>query len=73
MNKPWFGRKLLGWGWGLPQTWQGWMLLLLYIVTVVYTVQYFAFLIFASIIFFVIIWKTSGKPQWGTLWRKKKH
>lgn len=30
----WFKRKLYGWGW-TPATWQGWVVILLYIVVVI--------------------------------------
>ncbi|HSY47605.1 MAG TPA: hypothetical protein VLC46_02215 [Thermoanaerobaculia bacterium] len=26
-NKYWFAAKRYGWGWGLPLTWQGWLVL----------------------------------------------
>lgn len=26
----WFPAKRYGWGWGLPRTWQGWLVLALY-------------------------------------------
>lgn len=32
-NRYWFKRKLYGWGW-TPATWQGWLVILLYIVFV---------------------------------------
>jgi hypothetical protein len=31
MKKFWFKRKLYGWGW-YPATWQGWLILLIYVV-----------------------------------------
>ncbi|NLQ16664.1 hypothetical protein HGG82_03365 [Marinomonas sp. M1K-6] len=30
----WFPAKENGWGWGKPNTWQGWLVLVLYIATV---------------------------------------
>lgn len=27
-NEAWFPAKTYGWGWGLPQRWQGWLVLL---------------------------------------------
>lgn len=30
-NRYWFKRKLFGWGW-TPATWQGWLVLVLYVV-----------------------------------------
>ena len=33
-KRPWFGPKRIGWGYR-PQTWQGWSLVLLFVVLVV--------------------------------------
>jgi hypothetical protein len=35
-DKPyWFRAKRYGWGWGLPATWQGWLVFCAYLVLVV--------------------------------------
>ncbi len=31
----WFPAKKYGWGWGLPITWQGWVVLLVFLVLLV--------------------------------------
>jgi hypothetical protein len=31
-SKRWFKAKTIGWGWGLPLTWQGWVAYALYCV-----------------------------------------
>lgn len=75
MNKPWFGRKIIGWGWGLPVRWQGWLVFILYITSAITSLtlhvsrklEFFIFLLL-TIIFIVIIRITSGKSQWGTWW-----
>jgi len=33
-KKYWFPAKTFGWGWGLPQTWQGWVVFLVYLLAV---------------------------------------
>ena len=33
----WFYAKSFGWGWGLPATWQGWLVLLTYITSIIAT------------------------------------
>lgn len=33
-GKYWFPAKRFGWGWGLPATWQGWVVLVGYIAAV---------------------------------------
>ena len=75
MDKRWFGKKRFGWGWGLPERWQGWVTLILYIVAI-WLLDYikasrFLFIILffiVSTIFFTTVWLTSGKPEWGTWW-----
>jgi len=37
----WFPAKRYGWGWGLPVTWQGWVVLLLYFALIYIGIQYF--------------------------------
>ena len=34
IRKYWFPAKRYGWGWGPPSTWQGWVVLLTYLVLV---------------------------------------
>jgi len=79
MEKPWFGRKCFGWGWGLPQRWQGWVVLILYLLfmralfTIVLPQELLiVFGILITFIFFITIWVTSGKPQWGSWCCTKK-
>jgi hypothetical protein len=31
----WFPAKRFGWGWGLPRTWEGWLVLAAYVISVV--------------------------------------
>lgn len=84
MKKPWFNQKKYGWGWGLPATWQGWVVLLLYLGYLLYEIRqvhkhfhlvsdlllnYIPQLIFASVVLFIIVRITSGKPHWH--WRDK--
>lgn len=78
-KKLWFGRKFIGWGWDCPQRWEGWLLLISFILLVklFYIIALpsgiFLLLIFLiSIIFFIILYKTSGKPRWGSWWDKLK-
>jgi len=35
-EKYWFPAKVYGWGWGLPATWQGWVVLLVFIAGFVF-------------------------------------
>jgi len=33
-GKVWFPAKRYGWGWGVPATWQGWLVLLAYLAVI---------------------------------------
>jgi hypothetical protein len=35
-NQPryWFPAKRYGWGWGVPRTWQGWTVIIVYVVVI---------------------------------------
>ncbi len=71
-KKPWFGEKNVGWG-PRPITWQGWIVTLLLILTVILDFLYLrlsitAIIIFivALIVFFVITLSTGWKPETKT-------
>ena len=79
MNKPWFGKRRYGYGWGMPQTWQGWVTLVVWMLLVLATTKmlpkdktvpfskslpWFGVLMVLISILIVICYKTSGKPQW---------
>lgn len=70
----WFKRKLYGWGW-YPSTWQGWSIILLFIVLLVYIaveflvemkfVQYFSLLTIIIVLMIYICYKKGEKPRWS--------
>ena len=79
MAKPWFKAKRYGWGWGLPATWQGWLVLLIYFVFIIWdffridshshstsdTLRPFIIqLIISSIMLIFIAYLISEKPKW---------
>jgi hypothetical protein len=77
MQKPWFRAKKYGWGWGLPLTWQGWVVFAGYFAFIVYdafrldinsssdvAVTYAFDSIVASIVLVVIAYLTGEKPRW---------
>jgi hypothetical protein len=35
----WFPAKRYGWGWGLPRCWQGWAVMLVWVLTLVAAVE----------------------------------
>ena len=70
----WFPAKRYGWGWGPPSTWQGWVVLAIYIAVVVMTcihhppqrdpVGFVLGLIIASALLTVVCWVTGEPPRW---------
>ncbi len=78
MKKIWFKRKLYGWGW-YPSTWQGWLIMALYIgalikISYIFDVDlnrtstapvgFVASVLFLTVILICICYKTGEKPKW---------
>lgn len=86
-NHYWFKRKLFGWGW-VPVTWQGWLVILTYIILVILfslTIDensptqevFFTFILpimLLTITLVRICYKKGEKPkwQWGLPQEKEK-
>jgi hypothetical protein len=78
MNDPepkryWFPAKRYGWGWGLPATWQGWVVLAVWTVVfvlgniwlVVHSLPlFFIFVAAVSAILIGICYLTGEPPRW---------
>jgi len=77
-NRAWFPAKKYGIGWGLPVTWQGWIVLLAYLVLVAFgsailttlptRIPFFiAYMLILSGILILICWKKGEKItfRWG--------
>jgi len=70
----WFPAKRYGWGWGMPSTWQGWVVLLVYAVLILGgipviqstrgDVWYIAYGGFLTIVFIAICWFKGERPGW---------
>ncbi len=68
----WFPAKKHGWGWGLPITWQGWVVFFLYLVLVTagaFLLRYgkSLFLLYVLAIsagFVAVCWLKGEKPGW---------
>lgn len=70
----WFPAKRYGWGWGVPTTWQGWVVLILYVglvlagdVTILPTYGVLSFVAYASVLTIVLIaicWIKGERPKW---------
>ena len=70
----WFPAKTYGWGWGLPITWQGWIVLSLYLGLAVaglrlfdprvQPVVYSIYLVGLSLVLVSVCWLTGEPPAW---------
>jgi hypothetical protein len=74
--KYWFPAKRYGWGWGPPVTWQGWAVLVVWLLAFVGGVRYFAYrhggphvaFACAMVIVLLLICYLKGEPprwRWG--------
>jgi hypothetical protein len=70
----WFPAKTLGWGWGLPIKWQGWVVLVGYLVllslgTIVLDPRFhmIGFLVYTALLSAALIavcWLKGERPRW---------
>ncbi|AXK67163.1 hypothetical protein [Burkholderia sp. IDO3] len=79
-KKIWFPAKRYGWGWGLPVAWQGWVVLLLFVIGIIASawlvpphrspVAYGACIVALVALLTVVCWIKGEKPRWR--WGKDK-
>jgi hypothetical protein len=70
----WFPAKRYGWGWGLPITWQGWLVFLAFFVMIFVGIYLFpprqslgAFLLYVialSVVLIGVCWLKGEPPRW---------
>jgi hypothetical protein len=70
----WFRAKRYGWGWGLPCTWQGWVVLIAYCVLAVAGIPlvrssmgplgYIVYAVLLTIVLLAICWRKGEPPRW---------
>ena len=70
----WFPAKRFGWGWGLPITWQGWLILAGFIVLVTlgtvilnpatHVLAFSIYVLILTLLFVVICWIKGEPPSW---------
>ena len=70
-KKYWFQAKRYGWGWGLPLTWQGWIVFIIYISLIIISSiflpkqkLYILLISIFTIIFIIICWIKGEPPYW---------
>jgi len=70
----WFPAKRYGWGWGLPATWQGWLVLAGYVLLALVGIWWItpgqrplvfvAWMTAISLALCVVCWLTGEPPRW---------
>ncbi|MEN2469427.1 MULTISPECIES: hypothetical protein [Burkholderia] len=70
----WFLAKEHGWGWGFPVLWQGWVVLLVYIASLVVVGNvfrpdrrpwaFFSAVMLLSALLVLVTWITGEPPHW---------
>jgi len=73
-KKYWFPAKRYGWGWGIPVTWQGWLVLALYAILLVAgvllfpphieTARFVVYVVVCSTLFTIVCWWKGEPPRW---------
>ena len=73
-DKYWFPAKRYGWGWGFPFTWQGWVALVLYILSICLIAVFFkphghpfmfaGLVILATLALTAVCWLKGEPPRW---------
>jgi hypothetical protein len=80
-DRYWFSAKRYGWGWGLPRTWEGWLVLAAFAGLTgagawlfppnAMPVFYFIYLPVLSTLLFSVCWLTGEPPRWR--WGNDNH
>ncbi|HEY8228854.1 MAG TPA: hypothetical protein VIG31_00195 [Rhodanobacteraceae bacterium] len=70
----WFPAKRYGWGWGLPVVWQGWAVLIGYLVAVTLIASwvpphadpesFLGLLVAVTLLLGLIVWRKGEPPDW---------
>jgi len=69
----WFRAKRYGWGWGLPLTWEGWLVLAAFVALfvagtwlfgAVSGVVYMAYVVILGALLTAVCWLTGEPPRW---------
>lgn len=78
-NQYWFPAKRYGWGWGIPATWQGWLVLAVYAALLLAgsfvfrpapeSVAFVIYVAVCSALLVVVCWLKGEPPRWR--WGKK--
>ena len=70
----WFHAKWFGWGWGLPATWQGWLVLVIYFVSIFASIRFapretaLPVVLLLTVLFIIVVAFKGERPvrwRWG--------
>lgn len=75
MKSPyWFPAKRYGWGWGMPTVWQGWVVMVVFLVLLLAggvrllpaygPMIYVGYVLLLSALLFVVCWLKGEPPRW---------
>ncbi len=79
----WFPAKKYGYGWGLPVTWQGWIIFMIYLTLITVGIflfpisskagllQYSIFTAVLTIVLIAVCWLKGEPPKWR--WGNEEH
>ena len=72
--KYWFPAKRYGWGWSFPRTWQGWVVIGIYVALVgagiiavpaaTRPAVFIAYLLFLTVMLVAVCWLKGERPRW---------
>ena len=78
-SRYWFPAKRYGWGWGLPASWQGWVVIALYTALIAAGAvvispsgrpgAFVAYLLLLSLMLIAVCWAKGEPPRWR--WGKR--
>ncbi len=71
-KKIWFPAKRYGWGWGIPCAWQGWVVLIVWLLLLwggtflvrEHPVFFITYTLVLSVALIVICYRKGEKPKW---------
>jgi hypothetical protein len=70
-KKYWFPAKRYGWGWGLPNVWQGWVVLAVFIALMIgghaylrHSVLALPYTVFLVVLLIATCWLKGEPPRW---------
>jgi hypothetical protein len=76
----WFPAKRYGWGWSFPATWQGWVVVVIYVMLIgvgaafiqpsLQPGRFVAYLVILSALLVAVCWATGEPPRWR--WGKRR-